>query len=79
MWNLTALPSHTKQSARPPFARRSLLVAGWFLVLIVPALGWGGKPITLANVTDPGQIAADEPTADIEEIGAPLVFRMGPK
>ena len=65
MWNLTALPSHTKQPAPLPLARRSSLVAGWCLVLIVACLGWGGELITLANVTDPGQITADEPISAV--------------
>jgi len=46
---------------------------------MTPDLGLGGEPIVLASVTDPGQMTADEPTVDIEEIVTPLVFRMGPK
>ena len=65
MWNLPVLPSHTKQPASLPFAWRALLAAGWCLVLIVPGVGWGGELITLANVTDPGPITADEPVADV--------------
>jgi squalene-hopene/tetraprenyl-beta-curcumene cyclase len=47
------------------FERFGRFLAGWCLALVIPALSLGGEPITLANVTDPGPITADEPIADI--------------
>ena len=65
MWNLPALPWHTKRPASLSLARCSLLATGWCFVLIAPVLGRGGELVTLANVADPGPITADEPFADV--------------
>jgi squalene-hopene/tetraprenyl-beta-curcumene cyclase len=64
MW-ASDLPLQAMHSSTLRFARLCRFVAGWCLVLIVSDFGLAGELVTLTNVTDPGQITADEPIADV--------------
>jgi len=65
MWKVNLWPRHSPRSVTPRVNQRRGVVVVWFLVLMVPGIGYAGELVTLANVMDPGQISADEPVAEV--------------
>ena len=65
MWKFNLQPTQTIQHPTIRFGRYGWFVLVWCFVLIFLDIGFAGEMITLANVTDPGKISADEPITDV--------------
>jgi squalene-hopene/tetraprenyl-beta-curcumene cyclase len=65
MWKFNLQPIHTTQHPTIRFWQFGWFIPVWCLALMFHNIGFAGEMITLANVTDPGKITADEPIADV--------------
>lgn len=65
MWKTNLQLICTTQTSTLQFGQFCWFIPVLCLVLILPDFGLAGEKITLANVSDPGQITADEPIAEV--------------
>jgi len=65
MWKSNLQPICTTQPSTLRFGQFGWFILVLYLVLIVPDFSLAGGRITLANVSDPGQITADEPISEV--------------
>jgi len=65
MWKSNLQSIYTTQPSTLKFKQFGWFIPALCLVLIVPDFSLAGGRITLANVSDPGQITANEPIAEV--------------